>query len=185
MENMKDHWDEAWYWVQGKAMDRRYELEAGEQVLASLSFKSAWGSLATAESSGGVWTFKRVGFFTPRVTARRAGEEAEQAVYRPKWTGREGELTLAGGRRYHWRVANFWATRFQLEDEAGECLLSYEKGSPKKGFSELFKIQAQVGVSAQGQALPELELLVLMSWYLIILQQEDAAAVAAATAATS
>lgn len=38
-----------------------YELRDGDTVAATLRFRSMWGSLATAESADGCWTFKRVG----------------------------------------------------------------------------------------------------------------------------
>ena len=38
--------------------------------LATLRFRSSSGSLATAESAEGCWTFKRVGFLQTRVTIR-------------------------------------------------------------------------------------------------------------------
>ncbi len=44
-------------WTQPSAGQMRYELRAGDQVIAGLQFRSMWGSLATAESDDGCWTF--------------------------------------------------------------------------------------------------------------------------------
>lgn len=84
-------------WVQPKTMQRKYELRAADGLVATLEYKSAFGSLAVAASSDGIWTFKRVGFFNPRVTVRRQGEEQDLAVYRPRWTGNQGTIRLADG----------------------------------------------------------------------------------------
>ncbi len=89
-------------WIQPKGLGRHFELWAGDDVLATLQFETLCGSLATATSAEGSWTFKRVGFFNPRVTVRKAGEEVNLAVYTPKWTGREGILEFPDGRVFHW-----------------------------------------------------------------------------------
>lgn len=93
-------------WIQPKGLGRHFELWAGDDVLATLQFETLCGSLATATSAEGSWTFKRVGFFNPRVTVRKAGEEVNLAVYTPKWTGREGILEFPDGRVFHWVCGN-------------------------------------------------------------------------------
>jgi hypothetical protein len=55
------------------------------------------GSLANAGSADGDWTFKRSGFWNPRVTARVAGSDTDIAVFRPRWMG-GGTLELPDGR---------------------------------------------------------------------------------------
>ena len=51
-------------WRQPSAMRRVYELRAGDVPVATLSFRSDWGSLATAESADGCWS-------TATVTSKR------------------------------------------------------------------------------------------------------------------
>ena len=172
-------------WIQPKGLDNRwFELRAGDGIVATLEFETLCGSLARAQSADGSWTFKRVGFFNPRVTVRKAGQEADLAVYTPRWTGREGTLEFPDGRVFGWVQANFWATKFQITDAAGYSLVSFESGAEKSRLSDIFKTQARVEIGRRGRALPELPLLVLLGWYLIILQKQDAAAVAAVIAAT-
>ncbi|HEX3630717.1 MAG TPA: hypothetical protein VHW91_09625, partial [Candidatus Dormibacteraeota bacterium] len=60
-------------WVQPSARKREHELRAGDDVGATLAFQR--GSLANAAAAEGEWTFKRQGFWHPRVTARIAGSE--------------------------------------------------------------------------------------------------------------
>jgi hypothetical protein len=67
-------------WTQPGAFKMNYELLAGDELAATLRFRSSFGSLATAESADGCWTFKRAGFFQTRVTIRVCGEEADIAV---------------------------------------------------------------------------------------------------------
>lgn len=171
-------------WVQLKAMERRFELRAGEETLGSLEFQSAFGSLAVADCGTERWTFKRVGFFRPRVTIRREGEQQDLAVYRPKWSGSEGVLEISSGRTYTWQTANFWATRYVLAGEDGQALVSYQSGLDDNQIKDLFKSQARVEISPAAARLPELPLLVCAGWYLILLYKEDSAAatVAATTA---
>jgi hypothetical protein len=170
-------------WRQPKTGGRVYELRLDDKLFAVLTFRSAFGSYATAEFSGGKYTFKRVGFFTPHVTIRREGEEADLAVYRPNWTGAQGMLDL-DGKTFSWRPANFWATRYAWY--AGkEVLLHYRQGVEDKHFSDLFKTQAQVELTEAAWDLQGLPLLVLLGWYLVVLYEQDSAAVAATSAAVS
>lgn len=172
------------YWVQPNGLnDRWFELRTGDAVVATLGFESLCSSLARAESADGSWTLKQVGILNRRVTVRRAGEEAELAVYTPRWTGREGVLEFPGGRVFYWTQTNFWATEYQITDPAGNLLVSVESGAEKPRLSDVFKTQARVEIGLRGRALPELSLLVLLGWYLIILQKQDTAVVAATTVA--
>ena len=52
-------------WLQPNWLKMEYELHAGEEVVATLRFRSSFGTLATAQSADGCWTFKRVGFSKP------------------------------------------------------------------------------------------------------------------------
>jgi hypothetical protein len=165
-------------------MARSFSLHAGEQEYARLEFQSAFGSRALAETAAQRWSFKRVGFFNPRVTVRRPDQDTDLAVYQPRWTGTEGTLTLAGGQTFQWRATNFWATRFAFMDSRGEILLEFKEGTQEGHFSDLFKTQAQVQIAQNFGELEQIDLLVTLGWYLLILYHEDAAGVAAAASAT-
>ena len=88
--------DQELLWIQPAARKREHELRAGDVVVATLRFQRR--TLADAESGGERWTFKRQGFWNPRVTVRVAGSEADIATFQPRWTG-GGTLELADGRR--------------------------------------------------------------------------------------
>ncbi len=161
-------------WEQPSALKMEYQLRAGDDVAATLRFRSSFGTFAVAESADGCWTFKRVGFFQTRVTIRHCNTDVEVAVFKPNtWSG-GGTLILASGQTYR-AATNFWQTKFTFETEAGDPLLSFQSG----GF-----IHQSAIVSFQPNAamLPDLPLMVLLGWYLIIMMHNDSAAtVAAAT----
>ena len=86
-------------WTQPHASKMEYELRARDVIAATLSFRSSFGSFATATSADGTWTFKRVGFWQTRATVRADGAEADLAVFKNNtWSG-GGTLELPGGRQ--------------------------------------------------------------------------------------
>ena len=170
-------------WSQPKALQRAFELREGDRLLGTLSFVKSFGSLAEASMATGDWTFKRVGYFRPRVTVRRRGQETDLAVYQPKGWGSEGELQFAGGRVYAWKPANFWATRFNFVDGAGRALIAFKPGSEESKRSDLFRFQALVEIDPSASRLEELPLLVSLGWYLMILHHQDSASGGAVAAA--
>jgi len=180
MESLVKHLTEELYWVQPRAMQRSYELQANDLVVATLVFETAFGSLATARADGDAWSLKRMGFFRPHVTVRVAGAEDDLAIYRPRWTGTEGELSFSGGPTFTWTIANFWATRYEVKDSVGQTLLEYKSGGRDGGLKDFFKSQANVTVTDSGRRYSQLGLLLMVGWYLILLQQSDAAATAVA-----
>lgn len=169
-------------WVQPKTFENRYELRSGEHHFATLEFPKMFGSLAVAESSEGRWTFKRVGFFNVRITVRKEGEEADTAVFQPKWTGTQGTLAFTNGLTYLWKSANFWATQYAWMGEDDEPLILYKPGVEDSALADFFKVQSRVEIHPQAAQIPYLSLLVMLGWYLMILKQQDDTAAVAATA---
>jgi hypothetical protein len=161
------------YWSQPKVLERTFELREGDHLLGTLHFAKSWGSLATASLAAGEWTFKRTGYFRPRVTVRRRGQEADLAVYQPKVWGSEGELQFAGGRSSGWRSANFWATQYAFLDSVGRALVTFKPGAEDKKWSDVFKFQALVEIDPSAHGLEELPLLLALGWYLMILHHGD------------
>ena len=158
-----------------------YELRAGEETIAALRFRSAFGSFATGESGSlhggpcGCWTFKRVGFFRTHVTVRDCGTDKDIATFHNNtWSG-GGTLLLSGGRRCA-ASTNYWATNLEFKNEAGELLLRI-KSSSQLEFNGTLEIQPAA------RAMPELPWLVILGWYLIVMMFNDAAAASASAAA--
>lgn len=182
MEPLINAQDLPLYWIQPKTMARDFTLHSGTHEYATLKFQSTFGSLAIAVTAQHTWSFKRVGFFNPRVTVRRPNEELDLALYQPSWTGTEGTLTISSGQSFQWRATNFWATKFTFRDSSGKSLLWFKEGAEEHHISDLFKTQAIVEIEPHTWQAGELDLLVTLGWYLLILYHEDAGAVAAASA---
>jgi hypothetical protein len=172
--------DKELLWVQPLARKREHELHAGDEVVATLRFQR--GSLADAEADGHHWTFKRGGFWHPRITVRQPGSDADVAVFRPHWSG-GGMLEFPDGRAIRLRSANFWQNEWVWESK--DQVLVRIKGRPG-----LIKANGAVEIPPEAVTAPDLALLILLGWYLILLFAEDSAAAAsgasvAATASTT
>jgi hypothetical protein len=162
-------------WVQPAAGRREHELRAGDDVVATLRFQR--GSLADAEAEGHHWTFKRQGFWQPRVTVRVAGSEADLAVFRPHWAG-GGTLELADGRTVNLHAANFWQSEWVWQEKDQPLILF-------KGRHGLIKAKGAVEIQPGAAGRPDVALLVLLGWYLILLHADDTASSGALVAATA
>jgi hypothetical protein len=159
-------------WIQPAARKREHELRAGDDVVATLHFQR--GSLADAEAEGHHWTFKRQGFWQPRVTVRVPGSDLDVAVFRPHWAG-GGTLEFADGGAVRLSSANFWQSEWVWQEKDQPLILF-------KGRHGFVKAKGAVEIQPGGAVRPDAPLLVLLGWYLILLHADDAAA--ATTAAS-
>ncbi len=165
--------DQELLWVQPAALKRGHELRAGDEVVATLVFQR--GSLADAVAADGHWTFKRAGFWHPRVTVRVAGTDTDLAVFRPRWMG-GGTLDLPGGKAIDLSPANLWQTQWAWkEGESTPVVFKSRHGLIKSG--------AEVAIAEDGIKRPDLPLLVLLGYYLILLYAQDVAAASATSVA--
>ena len=152
-----------------------YELRDGDDVVARLRFRSVWGTLATAESADGCWTFKRVGFFQTRATIRKCDSDEEIAVFKNNtWSG-GGTLELPDGRRFQ-ADTNCWMTKFGFTNERGDALVRFHK------IGGVLKLSSTVEILPAAARSPEPPWLVMLGWYLTVQMHNDAAAGSAATA---
>jgi len=160
-------------WVQPKALRELYELRSGSDLVATLTFRSAFGSLATAETADACWTFKRVGFWKTHVTVRRCDSAEDLAIFHHNtWRG-GGALELADGRVFL-ATTNFWQTRFEIQQAEGETLLRFH-------LRGILHQSAGVELLITPADLPELSLLINLGWYLAVMMSQDSAVVATAT----
>jgi hypothetical protein len=154
-------------WVRPSLMTAEYELQDGDEVIATLRFHSSWGTLATAESADGCWTFKRVGFLQTSVTIRACGADAEIAIFKnSSWTG-GGTLALPDGREYR-ANSNFWMTRFGFTTLDDQPLVEFQR------IGGLLKLSSTVEIHAAAERIPELPWMVMLGWYLTVLLHRDA-----------
>ncbi|HWM91609.1 MAG TPA: hypothetical protein VN493_12655 [Thermoanaerobaculia bacterium] len=158
-------------WNQPRAPKMEYELRAGEELVATLRFRSSWGSFATAESADGCWTFKRVGFWQTRVTVRPCESEAEIATFRQGTWSAGGTLELPDGRKYL-ASTNFWQTQYEIQTESGEPLIRFRTGG-------VLRMTAQMEIEPMAAELPELPWMAMLGFYLAVMMRNDSAAAAA------
>lgn len=177
MEPIQKYIQKELLWNQPSPFKEEYELLSGDDLLGRLHFRSSWGTLAVAESASGCWTFKRVGFFSTRVTIRRCDSETELASFRNNtWSG-GGTLEMGDGRIFR-ASTNFWQTKLELVTEQDEVILRY---SDIGGF---FRRSANLTIDPSAGRVAELDWVVMLSWYLMVMMYRDSAAAAAATTAS-
>ena len=166
-------------WVKAdRASGGGYQLREGDDVVATLGFRSMWGTLATATSGDGCWTFKRVGFLQTRVTIRACDREDEIAVFKNNsWTG-GGTLELPDGRRLH-ADTNCWMTQFGFTSETGEPLVRFRK------IGGLLRLSSAVEITPAGAAYKAAPWLVMLGWYITVQMHDDAAVASSAGAAST
>ncbi len=171
-------------WIQPKATHQFFELRTQDDLYAALNFPKSHGSLAEAESADGKWTLKRVGFFHPKITVRNAGEENDYAVFVPNLMATSGSLEFSNGKKFIWQSSNFWATKFEFKNEAGNSVIAFKSGIDDPKFKDWFKTQARVEILSTKESGKDISLLILLGWYLIIVLQMDSATGAVVAAAT-
>ena len=160
-------------WVQPHTLKMEYELHADGELAATLRFRSSFGSLATAESADGCWTFKRVGFWQTRVTIRACGTEADIAIFKNNtWSG-GGTLEFPDGRKFRANT-NFWLTKYEFNSEADEALFGY------RNIGGMLHLSAAVDIQPRAAHIPEIPWMVMLGWYLVLMMQRDAAVVVVA-----
>ncbi len=174
MQKIATRSDQALQWRQPNMFKMEYELRAGEELVATLRFRSSFGTLATAQSADGCWTFKRVGFFQNHVTVRVCDSETDLAVFKNNtWKG-GGTLILPDGREYLVTTI-FWQTEYGFKTAGGESLVNFKS---KMG---LLDHSAEVEILPAGKNLPELPWMVLLGWYLAVMMSNDATTAAVVT----
>ena len=150
--------------------DRTYKLRHQEDSVATLSFRSAFGTLATATSADGVWTFKRVGSGRPGRRSGPRGSRRIRSFEHDTWAG-GGTLTLADGRAIS-VTSNFWQSKMEFRWSDDEVLFRYLT----EGF---LRQESELEVMPSLERMPEAPWLLLFGWYLVVMLHQDAAASAA------
>ena len=152
-------------WSQPSALKQEFELRAGSERVASLVFRSAWGTFATAKSGDGSWTFKRVGFWQNRASIRAPDTEIDLALFKDSTWDSGGTLEFPDGRKFK-ATTNFWDTELAFKTMSNEPIMQFKYGG-------VFRKSATVEISPLGRRIPELPLFVLFGWYLVIMLDSD------------
>lgn len=160
-------------WVTSST-SRCYELRAGNEVAATLQFRSLFKSLAIAKSSEACWTFKRMGLLHTRVTVRLCDSSDEVGTFKHNtWRG-GGTLEMADGQVFK-ATTNLWQTKFEFQDASGGSLVQFK-------LQGLLRMKGTVTLAPGASDLAVLPLMAILGWYIIVVIQADAGASASATA---
>ena len=152
-------------WVQPRLSDRRFELRNCEGLVATLSFRNASGTFASARSADGRWTFKRVGLWQTRATVRAEGATADLAGFDYHTWGCGGTIRLADGRAIR-VTANLRQQPVEFQFTEGHPLFRYRTdGFPLR--------QSDVDVLPPLECMPEMPWLLLFGWYLVVMMYQD------------
>jgi len=175
LKTIEDIEGSALKWVQPSS-GRYYELAGSGGVYATLRWEGIFGSLATGRTRGDSYTFKRGGFLLPYVTVRKAPYDQDIGRMRMGFGG-GGDLEMADGRRFAFTKTGFWSPEWSFHSENGNKICTY------KMASTFLKRQADVLLELDPKRAPNIEMLLILGWYVIILQADEAAAAASGGAA--
>jgi hypothetical protein len=114
-------------WEKPKWLKRRYELRAGEEVVATLT--RSGGSTAIGEWSGGRYVFSQKGWFYLRILV---GDGATTDAVTPLAIFTRRGSVLTDGRTLFWVKPGFWKSRrvwsdgaaYRVRSRVGVCLAS-------------------------------------------------------------
>jgi len=147
-------------WLREREHPDAFSLRSGESTAATLEWTLPGGSLATLRSATGEWTLKRGGFLNPHVTVR-AGPTV---VARLSVHLNHHQIDLAGGRSFRFHRVGVLIPAWQVTDSAGTELVHLE---PVRDGRHLEGGAVVVAPPAAG--MPELLLLLTLSWYFVVL----------------
>ena len=142
------------------------QLVSGGEVVGTLRWDRGWSALATGESSEGRWTFKRVGFLTPKIMVRAPSSQANSATLTLAWRG-GGVIDLATGESFRLAPKGFWRSEWVLTDSDERSLMTLR---PSFAWG---KAGASVEVEPAALSIRELSLLVVLCWYSVLLTCYD------------
>lgn len=156
-------------WFHPDPVARVHELHGPEGKVASIQWVADKGTLATAEWGARAWTFKRFGFFHPKITIRRRGSEANIGRFEPNMSG-GGLLHLDDGIDYR-LVGNFWRAEWRWVSGAGRDALEF-----RRDFAVQERNEGHLTWVADDLREETFHLLTLFGWYVVIMLADDAAA---------
>jgi hypothetical protein len=178
MKPLADAINSQLFWEQPKISQRNYILRSEEDTFGQLHFNSAFNTTAEATSGDEHWIIKQLGFLSDRISVQSKSSDVELANYLPDWTGTVGEIQFSTGEKYCWGATNFIGTKFTISIVDSPELITYQSGTRRRKFSDLFKQQAQIVIAPDAWQIKELPILVSLGWYLVIVRMEDAAVIA-------
>ena len=153
---------------------REHELRANGEVVATVRWRG--DSLAVADTASDRWSFERPALRRSPVSVRAVGSGAEIAAFGSGWAG-SGTLETSRGRRFVWSPANFWRPRWEWRRDDGTPLVRFESKQ------RMVKVEGRARIERAAVPLAELDLLVVLGWYLTVMRAKDSTTDAVAAAA--
>ena len=147
-------------WLRGQESPVLFSLLSGDSTAATLEWGPKGGSLATARSASAEWSLKRGGFLNPHITVR----SGETLLARLSVHLNHHQIDLPGGRSYRFHRAGILVPAWQVSSTAGKEVLHIEPAREGRHLRA-----GAVVVAPEAVELPELLLLVVLSWYFIVL----------------
>lgn len=159
-------------WKGSEVSEPCYELWAGGDLIATLTFGAPSKEIATVETAEGRWTLQQAGFLRPSIMIREEASDLDLAVFHAGFLGR-GRLRFTSGVTFHWRSVSTDDSTWEFRGDGGEGLVSLklEPDTEQRPGSHL--AQAHVDVTAAGHSNPRVPLLASLGWYLILLSREE------------
>ena len=147
-------------WIRGREHPASFALLSGDATAATLEWQTKGGSLAVAHTSSGEWTLKRGGFLNPHITVR----SGDSVIARLSVHLNYHQVDVSGGRSYRFHRAGVLLPAWQVTSAGGKELLHVEPAREGRHLRA-----GAVVVAPEGQDLPDLLLLTVLSWYFIVL----------------
>jgi hypothetical protein len=147
-------------WVQPHPFRLKYELRAGDMIVATLSYPHFSDTLAIASSDNGTWTFKGGDLRHRTVSIQVSGVETDLAVFNTYLLG-GGVLELPGGRKYEGVLINR-GTGYKFKTEEGEALVTYWN------VLTYLRTSGEMYIYPYAKDLAEISWLALLGWHLIL-----------------
>lgn len=144
-----------------------YELCGPAGTYARLELGKLASSRSTGISSRARFTFKRQGMLKSQISIILGDDTQPFATYVPNFTGQKGILEYPGGRQVEFHATNFFKTEWQWLTTEGDGLLGFRTKAAGKPNATVF-------IGDEGAQRVDLDLLLLLGFYILLLLREEA-----------
>lgn len=155
---------------------RSFRLTRDWLTYASLQWETASGAVALARTVGGMVTIERGSFSSSKIQLRDAASGRELGTFETGWL-EGGRLQLCSGRQWRWHMDARSMSRWSFRDGTGRPMMQLFVQS--MGLTP----SGSIAIEPDAANLPELALLVALSWYLVVQTIDDSALLVAASTA--
>jgi len=155
------------------ALGRKFELSGPDGAYARLDFRglasaTTAGASAVGTTARASWTFDKLGMLKSHIRIRFADSDQDFATYEPNFTGKKGRLNYASGQYVEFVSTNFFQTEWQWLTPEGDGLIGFRQRQAGKPSAQVF-----LGEDCLQRV--DLDLLLLLAFYLLVLLREEAA----------